>query len=233
MEILGAPVITLCVFADQPLANLIVRLCDVHPDDASHRISYGVLNLAHRDGLATPTPLVPGRRYQVRIQLNDAGSAIPIGHRMRVAISTAYWPMIWPSPQQATVTIVGGAVEVTVRTRTADLSLPPLPLPETAAPERTTDLQPNVVRIDRFGIELGTEADFLAHLDENEPLSALVEMRQSQTIVRGDWRIAIDTLTRMSCNRTAFLLHASMRAHEDGVEVCHREWNSEIPRWFS
>ena len=50
IEILGAPVVTLDVAADRPLANLAVRLCDVHPDGASLRVSYGILNLAHRDG---------------------------------------------------------------------------------------------------------------------------------------------------------------------------------------
>ncbi|HEX4172723.1 MAG TPA: CocE/NonD family hydrolase, partial [Acetobacteraceae bacterium] len=57
MEILGAPTITLSLSADRPLANLIVRLCDVHPDGASLRVSYGVLNLTHRDGHESPTPL--------------------------------------------------------------------------------------------------------------------------------------------------------------------------------
>ena len=59
IEILGAPVVTLEVAADRPLANLVVRLCDVHPDGASLRVSYGILNLAHRDGHETPAPLVP------------------------------------------------------------------------------------------------------------------------------------------------------------------------------
>ena len=101
IEILGAPVVTLDVAADRPVANLAVRLCDVHPDGASLRVSYGMLNLAHRDGHEAPAPLVPGRRYRVRIQLNDAGAVFPAGHRIRVALSTTYWPMIWPAPEKA------------------------------------------------------------------------------------------------------------------------------------
>ena len=60
IEILGAPIVTLEVASDRPLANLAVRLCDVHPDGASLRVSFGILNLAHRDGHEAPTPLVPG-----------------------------------------------------------------------------------------------------------------------------------------------------------------------------
>ena len=234
VEILGAPAVTLGVSSDRPLANLIVRLCDVHPDGASLRVSYGVLNLAHRDGHENPAPLVPGHCCQVRIQLNDTGSVIPAGHRIRVAISTAYWPMVWPAPEQATVTVVDGTLEIPVRPRSAaDSNLPTMPSPETAAPERTTQLRPGVTRIDRLGIEIGTEGRFQTHLNADDPLSAVAEMQQLQTIARDDWRIEIDTFTRMSCTHDTFLLHASMWAREHGVEVCRREWNSEIPRRLS
>ena len=233
IEILGAPDITLDLSVDRPQANLIARLCDVHPDGASLRITYGVLNLAHREGYETPTPLEPGRRYRVRLQLNDAGSAVPAGHRIRVAISTAYWPMVWPSADKATVTIIEGGIELPVRGKgAADAQLPPLPPPETAAPEPTTEIRPGVVRIDRLGLELGTESSFETHLDGDNPLSAELTMRQSQTMSRGHWRVRIDTQMRMSCTRDAFLLHASLRACDNDVEVCCREWKSEIPRYL-
>ena len=80
VEILGAPVVTLEVASDRPIANLAVRLCDVHPSGESLRVSFGILNLTHRDSHETPSPLVPGQRYQVRIQLNDAGVVFPAGH---------------------------------------------------------------------------------------------------------------------------------------------------------
>ena len=60
IEILGAPVLTLEIASDKPIATLIARLCDVHPTDESLRVSFGVLNLTHRDSHAEPTPLVPG-----------------------------------------------------------------------------------------------------------------------------------------------------------------------------
>ena len=36
--------------------------CTVPDSGASLRVSYGILNLAHRDGHETPAPLVPGQR---------------------------------------------------------------------------------------------------------------------------------------------------------------------------
>jgi hypothetical protein len=231
IEILGAPVVILEITADKPIANLIVRLCDVHPDGASLRVSYGILNLAHRDGHEMPAPLIPGRRYRVRIQLNDAGAVFPVGHTIRVALSTSYWPMIWPSPEEATVTVFGGTLDLPVRTPTvADALLAPLPSPETAAPEPTTAVRQSVVRVDRLGLELGTESDFTSHISEDDPHSAVAEMRQSQTIARGEWRILIETQIRMSCTQDAFLLRATMRACEGDAEVCRREWDYSIPR---
>jgi putative CocE/NonD family hydrolase len=97
VEILGPPVVRLTLIPDQPTANIAVRLCDVAPDGSSLRVSYGVLNLSHRDGHAAPVPLEANRRCHVSVQLNDIAHAFPAGHRIRVAVSTAYWPIVWPA----------------------------------------------------------------------------------------------------------------------------------------
>jgi putative CocE/NonD family hydrolase len=231
IEILGAPVVTLCVAADRPVANLAVRLCDVHPDGMSLRVSYGIRNLAHRDGDEARAPLEPGHRYRVRIQLNDAGSVFPAGHRIRLAISTTYWPMVWPAPENATVTVFGGSLELPVRVPSdADALLPPLQGPETASPEPVTAVRPGVVRIDRIGLELGTEGSFRSNIEEDDPLSAVAEMRQTQTISRDAWRVRIETQMHLSCTRDAFLLRATMQAWEGDLEMCRREWDASVPR---
>ncbi len=108
LEILGAPVLTVQLSCDRPNALLCARLCDVAPDGASLRVTYGLLNLTHRDSHEHPEPLEPGRRYTVRLQLNDAAHAFPAGHRIRLALSTTYWPIAWPSPEAATVTVSTG-----------------------------------------------------------------------------------------------------------------------------
>lgn len=230
IEILGAATVTLDIMSDEPMANLAVRLCDVRPSGRSLRISYGILNLTHRDGHETPTPLVVGQRYQVRIQLNDAGAVFPVGHRVRLALSTSYWPMIWPSPTRATLTIFGGSLDLPIRPPKAIDALPPLPSPETALPERPTIVRPGVVYMDRIGLELGTESKSKFHIEEDDPLSAVAYLSRTETISRRAWRVRIETLTQLSCTKDTFLLRATLRAREGEDEVCYREWDRSIPR---
>jgi hypothetical protein len=133
IEILGAPVATLEVEVDRSVATVVVRLCDVAPDGASTRVTYGVLNLTHRDGHAEPQPLEPGQRYRVAVPLNDIAYAFPAGHRARLAISTCYWPIVWPAPAPVRLTLhIGSSVlEVPIRQPSeTDARLAPFPAPE-------------------------------------------------------------------------------------------------------
>ncbi len=136
MEILGAPVVRLALRSDQPTANVIVRLCDVAPDGSSLRVTYGVLNLTHRHGHDAPEPLVPGERFTVDVQLNDIAHAFPVGHRIRVAVSTAYWPIVWPSVAQTCLYVTTGESFATLpvrKPRDSDASLRPFDAPAMAA----------------------------------------------------------------------------------------------------
>ena len=110
LDIVGAPVISLTLSADRPRAMVAVRLCDVQPDGASTRITYGVLNLCHRDSHEFPRTVVPGEPMQVALQLDDIAYAVQPGHRLRVAISSTYWPLVWPSPEPVALTLAEGAI---------------------------------------------------------------------------------------------------------------------------
>ena len=81
------------------------RLEDVAPDGSSTLVTYGLLNLTHRDGHEHPQALVPGRKYRVEIALNDIAQAFPEGHRIRLALATSHWPIAWPSPEMATLLV--------------------------------------------------------------------------------------------------------------------------------
>ena len=144
--------------------------------------------------------------------------------------------MIWPSPEKATLTILDGTLDLPVRPpHDVDALLWPLLGPETAPPEKPTmsrrgDMR--VERIDRMGLELGTEVKSQFHIEEDDPLSGMAELQQTKTMSRGAWQIRIETQMRLSCTRDVFLLQGSLRAWEGANEVCHREWDRSIPRDF-
>lgn len=145
LEILGAPVLLLELAVDRPNALIAVRLNDVSLSGASTRVTYGLLNLTHRSSHEHPEPLVPGRRYRVRVQLNDIAHAFPAGHRIRVAISTSYWPVAWPSPEPVTLSVFPGAssLELPVRPpRSEDEALTPFAESECAPSPGQTKLHP-------------------------------------------------------------------------------------------
>jgi hypothetical protein len=80
-------------------SHLVVRLADVAPDGSVEQVSEGILNLTHRDSHAEPSPLEPGRRYEVRVPLRAAGYRFPPGHRISL-YREQHWPVIWPALSQ-------------------------------------------------------------------------------------------------------------------------------------
>lgn len=118
IELLGAPELRLALASDRPTAFVVARIGDLAPDGRVRRVTYGLLNLTHRDGHERCVPLVPGATFEACFRLNDFAHAFLAGHRIRLALSTAYWPLVWPSPEP---------VELTLFTAGCTLSLPVRP----------------------------------------------------------------------------------------------------------
>jgi hypothetical protein len=255
LEILGAPALRLVLSVDRPQANIAARLCDVAPGGESTRVTYGVLNLCHRDGHAKPTPLAPGRAYTVRLAMDHVAFRFPKGHRIRVALSTAYWPLIWPSPEPATLTLTTGKSELAlpVRPRQRD-KLRPFPQPEAAPPAplrtirtpsnlRTVDMDvatgEQVIRIvDDFG-----EAENTAHglvvgsigretyrIRPDDPVSAVADTHWTQTLRRGDWSVRTEATCRLTADKDSFHVVVRVEAYENGRLVHEKKWDTRIKR---
>jgi hypothetical protein len=258
LEILGAPVLTLEVSSDRPNAFLCARLCDVAQGGASLRVTYGLLNLSHRESHEHPEPLEPWRRYTIRLQLNDAAHAFPPGHRIRLALSTTYWPIAWPSPEPATVTVftAGSRLSLPVRALRPDeeAALRPFPAAEAAPPEARTTLRPGsferrfdydvatdtmtytsigdsgVQRIDALGLELEEIARKTYKIRSDDPLSADNAIHWTTRRGRGHWQVRVETRTRMRATAEHFLIDAELDAYEGERRVFCRDWHAEIPR---
>ncbi|GGU40786.1 CocE/NonD family hydrolase [Streptomyces daghestanicus] len=97
-RVLGRPRVRLRLRCDVPRGQVVARLCDVAPDGSSTLVTRGVLNLSARHGRDRAEPWPPGATEDVTFELNGIGHAFPPGHRVRLAVSSAYWPWIWPQP---------------------------------------------------------------------------------------------------------------------------------------
>ncbi len=102
LEILGLPKASLRVSADAPHANWFVRLSDVAPDGQVTLITGAGFNGAHRNSARNPEVLTPGEVFPLDIELHFTSWVFPKGHRVRVSISNAQWPMLWPTPYPMT-----------------------------------------------------------------------------------------------------------------------------------
>ena len=144
LEILGGPELVLDLAVDRACALVAVRLSDMAPDGASTAFARGVLNLTHRDGHEEPAPLEPGRRYRVTVRLHGTAYAVAPGHRLRLSLSSGYWPIVWPSPEPVTLTVYAGAGELRLPERpprAEDAGLAAFAPPEQATPMKTTTLR--------------------------------------------------------------------------------------------
>ncbi|HEV2550111.1 MAG TPA: CocE/NonD family hydrolase [Stellaceae bacterium] len=149
VEILDAPTLHLVFDSDRPVAQVVVRLNDVFPDGTSARVTYGVLNLTHRKGHESPAPLVPGECSEAVVRLNDIAHSFPAGHRIRVAIATASWPLIWPAPEPVTLGVHTGVSMLDLPMRPpspGDAVLPPFAAPEEGPGDRARVLRPSTLQ---------------------------------------------------------------------------------------
>ncbi len=98
LAILGRPHAQLRAAAMAPLANWFARLSDVAPDGTVTQITGAGINGAQRESMSEPHDLEIGRIYALDIEMHLTSWVFPKGHRIRVAISNALWPMILPTP---------------------------------------------------------------------------------------------------------------------------------------
>src|SRR5450631_425318 len=108
VAILGLPHVSLRVSAEAPLADWFVRLSDVAPDGQVTMVTGAGINGAQRDSMSKPQDLLPGRIYPLSLDLHLASWVFPKGHRIRIALSNALWPMNWPTPYPMTTSVMLG-----------------------------------------------------------------------------------------------------------------------------
>ena len=255
VEILGRPMLSLRMNIDKPVGNLAARLCDVHPDGMSYRVSWGVLNLAHRQSNEYPSPMTPGMDEDITIQLNECGYRFLPGHRLRLSLSTAYWPMVMPPPEVIMANIEMGRDSIlTLPVRPGGDSIQvaepanpnPLPNYENHSPDThqrnvSRDIQNNLTHYRVFddtgedevtshGMRTRHTHEETWSISPENPLDSAATSEYICYMSRGDWRIRTVARSSMTCDASNYYLNASVDAYQGDELVNNRRWEKIIKR---
>ena len=256
MEILGAPQLILCISVDRPSAFVVARLCDVFPDGHSTLVSVGVLNLAHRTHDSAAEPVIPGELYEVHFSLNHAARRVLKGHRLRLAISTAWWPMLWPAPEAVTASVLTGRshLELPLASRESYARAPRFEAPVEAPPSRqqvvtaglrtrtaaSRDLRTGawtlgnlrengVFRNDAIDLTYGKGGQDTFSIDEAQHPTARAESRRYAFFERGDWSVRVEVNLVVTSQGGVFDVEARLIGREGQGIAVERAWREKIP----
>jgi uncharacterized protein len=258
LEILGNPVVRVRVVSDQPVAKLAVRLNEVKADGKSWNVSYGILNLTHRDGHEHPKPLEIGQSYDVNIPCYFTGHRFGQGSRIRVAISESLWPMVWPSPRPVTLRITAGASTLILPVRPPESAdqTPSISVlrdrvqreidahPESLANAQVTQTGPDAagrvtiherlrsppLLLEDIGTTVSGGSDWIMSIREGDPNSSVWSMEWFSTRQRDTWNVTTRSTLELTSTPDTFRIKESIHALENDKTVFERRWDHSIAR---
>jgi predicted acyl esterase len=254
-DYLGRPVLTLSLRSPAKTGNLCARLVDVHPDGTATRVAFGVINLTHKDSNADPQPLVPGETVSIRLQLDACGYRFRKGHRIRLAISTAYWPMILPPPDDLGVEIdiasLGLGLPLLGDHRKISIPEPenPDPLPKYIehAPSVTKRQVLRDLSANRTDYRIHEDTGLFEHPDAGlstrqlreetwsitpgDPLSMAGTSTWTCDMRRLGWFVRTVSTAKIGCTASEWVISAVVTAYEGDVQVFEKVFaEKRIPR---
>ena len=256
IDIWGDPQFEAVISSNRPTGNLILRLCDVGPDGASERVSFGVLNLCHHSGNEHPQPVPLNEPVSIRIRLDHVAHRFPRGHRLRLALSTACWPAIWPAIDNPTLTLrpsparlILPVIQSGTEIHHVSLGHPKAPRPANIEVLRPPSNERRAIYDQAQGVtslEIRDDYGEQEYADNgmtnsgikrecyaicrDDPLSATAEMHWTQELGRGDWRVRTETVSHLSADKDCFHLSARVSAFEGENQVFERSWKKSTTR---
>ena len=257
LEILGAPIVELDLEANRPIAMVAARLSDVRPDGKATRVTYGLLNLTHRSSREHPEPLEPGQRYSVQLRMNEIAQRFPAGHRIRLSLSTVYWPLAWPPPEPVQLSVYRGSSRLALPVRSpaaADADICDFDPPEAAPPLKKTLIRPTqqswtvirdlvrdesrlevvndegTYRIEEIDLEIETRATETYFFRADEYDSVRGETLWLRRFKRGSWEVRTVARTVLTSSVSEFRVRAELDANEGDTRVYSRSWDERIER---
>jgi putative CocE/NonD family hydrolase len=257
--ILGQPRVILQASASATLADWFARLSDVAPDGTVTMITGAGQSGAQLKGASNPTDLAPAQAYRIPIELHVTSWVFPAGHKIRLAISNALWPMIWPTPYQMTTSLYLGGTD------TSRLELPIVPSesssrpkyptiePAPPMPEQVTskgdtwppqdwtvmrDLMTGTTRVfwsgnDESQFPWGRMKDheqMSYEVADSKPEASKVHGEGSTTVELQNRALVWSVVLDVHSDAKNFYYHFERHLTENGKEIRAKTWDEMIPR---
>ena len=246
--LVGHPRVRLRISADAPQASLSVKLCDVAPDGTSVLVSRGSLDLAYRDGVhapVTPSPLTPGERYDVLVDLDACAYEVPAGRRLRLSVAGADWPNTVAPPAPVTLTVHDGELALPCW---RDVGEPPPTYPpgQARSSEDTSDVSWTVTRdvlrrTTTCAVDHGSSYDVPHGGTATEHYTGEVTVDRRTfaqhasatcTFALG-WPgadVRVTSTMRVDVHAEGYDVVIDADAYDGGKQVSHRTWTEHLPR---
>jgi len=258
-DIFGDPVFEVELTSNKPKAMLYAQLSDVDPTGAVTRVSYGVMNLTHLDGHDKVVLLEPGKKVKASVRLDCCGHKFTPGHRIRLSVATTFWPMFWPMPEDA---------QLTLNLSTAKFILPQFTGQDTKGPNMEPACAPltpvttmadgrvdrsisydiltdtwtcitdgvggvfgeGIYRFDEVDIMIEHNLKRIITLSNKDPLSAKYTICQKMKTGREGWMIEADMVFTQTSDMDHFYITGNMHVTENGKDVFDKDYDYKQKR---
>jgi hypothetical protein len=237
-----------------PVATAVVRLSDLAPDGTVAQVAAGIQNLTQRRLTSEAKPLEPGEVEEFTVVLRATGYRFEPGHRIRLSVASASWPVIWPSPYAGELTIHLGRSYLTLSTIPAQASLAtpafgtgPVGMPdvgarsgdESAVWQIQQDVLAGTVTVTTGSGESVTlpdgtllySSELLAMTaSDADPAHARMRTEVVYRLDQDGRSIVAEANGLMTSTETTFELTVDLDVTLDGAPFHHGEWAETIPR---
>lgn len=232
--------------------QIAARLNDVTPEGDVAKISYGLRNLALDDALDHPeVPNDPGP-FKTRMSMHTTAYVVKKGHRLRLALSRALWPMI-ETTDAGDITLLSGRLALPVFQGNPEDLKCPLPLAEdlpvtksyqaVEAPaltrwhtseEDVEEVGWHQPRIRTAYIEthtsFGFETRMTHHLRKDVGGEHQVDVVHHMQFERPDGEASVDVALQAKQSDGAREVQAQLKVTWNGAEISNRHWHVVLPK---
>ena len=259
LHVLGWPKVVIHGSSSAKVATFVAKIAEVAPDGTSALIVDGSLNGTRRGDLAealkNPQPMEPGEVYELDIPMFPTGWVIKKGHRIRLAISGADFPNLWPTPFEATNKVHRGGGYAS-RLILPVVAAPELDPPEFLAAPRlrtivtsygerpsqqtiidqitgtvavTNRRAGTVVLEDNLG-SLFRSGEYICTADRNHPDHANIVGKHTYIYKRDGEEIEVEAESSIRATREAFHLLIQLNVTKNGQQFFQKNWAHSEPR---